>query len=308
MNPQGTSSQGNNSTDIFDTELDTPESLGPWGDELGEKKERSLRVYFQNVNGIPCHDNWAEWNHIITYLKSKQVDIAGLAETNIKWTKQSTSAAKRQLTSHINPATLIAASCDEPCPFKYQRGGVLLATLGKLTGRIETTGQDPLGLGRWAYTKYIGRNGKALIIISAYRVAQSNLTPGDNTSYNQQYRALRRQGVENPKPKKLFCSHLLSQIQAWTAQNTDILLMLDANDDLTDPDFGKFMDQCKLYDLLGTHHSINSPPTYIRGSRTIDYLLATENVIKATQQCDMNSYNDTISSDHRSLWADIDIP
>lgn len=180
--------------------------------------------------------------------------------------------------------------------------------MGRLTGRIEETGKDPLGLGRWVYTKHIGRSRCTLLIIIAYRVAQSSMTPGDNTSYNQQYRALRRQGIDNPKPKQLFCQHLLPHIQAWTAKKYKILLMLDANDDMTDADFGHFMDRCELFDLLGTHHSMHGPPTYIRGSRSIDYLLATKNGAMATQQCGMNSFNDIISSDHCALWADIDIP
>ena len=84
--------------------------------------------------------------------------------------------------------------------------------------------------------------------------------------------------------------------------------MLDANDDMENPDFGRFMDKSDLYEILGTHHSIHSPPTYIGGTRTIDYLLGTKNVVRATQRCGMNHFNDNIISDHRGLWADIDIP
>ena len=84
--------------------------------------------------------------------------------------------------------------------------------------------------------------------------------------------------------------------------------MMDANDDLEDADFGRFMDNTNLYDILGTHHSVHSPPTYIRGTRTIDYILGTKNVVRATQNCGMNPFNDTIVTDHRGLWVDIDIP
>ena len=131
---------------------------------------------------------------------------------------------------------------------------------------------------------------------------------GENTAYNQQYRALRRQGVNEPKSKRLFCENLLPLIQHWTQQHFEILLMLDANDTIGSSDFGKFLDQTELYYVLGNHHSAHSPPTYIRGTRTIDFLLGTKNVIQATKKCGMTSFNEGITSDHRALWADIDIP
>ena len=84
--------------------------------------------------------------------------------------------------------------------------------------------------------------------------------------------------------------------------------MMDVNDDLENVDFGRFMDNTNLYDILGTHHSVHSPPTYIRGTRTIDYILGTKNIVKATQNCGMNPFNDTIVTAHRGLWVDIDIP
>ena len=85
--------------------------------------------------------------------------------------------------------------------------------MGKMTGRISGFSKDVRGLGRWTYTKYQGREGRKLIVMTAYRVSQQSLTPGDNTAYNQQYRTLRRQGVDQPKPKKTFCADLLPLIQ-----------------------------------------------------------------------------------------------
>ena len=158
------------------------------------KDSRTLRIYFQNINGLPVNDNWAEWNHISSYLKDNKVDISGFAETNINWNKQLESVVKRHLLAHIKPATVQTSSCYEPSKYTYQRGGVLMTTIGNMTGRTGEAGEDPLGLGRWTFTKYLGRQGKTLIVATAYRVAQNALTTGDNTAYNQQYRALRRKG------------------------------------------------------------------------------------------------------------------
>ena len=93
----------------------------------------------------------------------------------------------------IRSSTLQTASCEEPTKYRYQRGGVIMATMGKMTGRIGSTGEDIMGL-------------------------------------------------------------------SWLKEKYKILLMLDANDDLDSPDFGRFLDQTDLYDILGNHHSVNSPP------------------------------------------------
>ena len=79
-----------------------------------------------------------------------------------------------------------------------------MKNLGRMTGRIRKTVQDNLGLGRWTYTKYFGKEGRTLTVVTVYIVAQAKITPGDNITYNQQYISLRRQGIDNPKPKKYF--------------------------------------------------------------------------------------------------------
>ena len=109
--------------DVFNVGSSPPDRISAWGDTMEMKSNRTLRVYFQNINGIPSHDQWAEWNHIVSYLKSKQIDVTGLAETNLKWTKQQTATAKRYLTAQMMPATLLTTACDEPTLYNYQRGG-----------------------------------------------------------------------------------------------------------------------------------------------------------------------------------------
>ena len=98
--------QGNYQKDLFDETHQQTEHNSRWGDALSHKVDRTLRIYFQNINGLPHNDHWAEWNHIISYLKKHRVDIGGFAEPNIKWTKQLTAAAKHQVLAHVKPSTL----------------------------------------------------------------------------------------------------------------------------------------------------------------------------------------------------------
>eukprot|EP00978_Attheya_sp_CCMP212_P048541 scaffold538145_cov51-Attheya_sp.AAC.1 len=49
---------------------------------------------------------------------------------------------------------------------------------------------------------------------------------------------------------------------------------------------------------------MNSPPTYLRGSNTIDFMLGTERVCRAVIYGGMLRFKDRIHSDHRGLYLD----
>ena len=61
------------------------ELIVDYGDRLGEKGAGKLRIGFQNINGIKGTINAA--NEIFEVIEDKDVDIMGLAETNINWTE-----------------------------------------------------------------------------------------------------------------------------------------------------------------------------------------------------------------------------
>ena len=51
--------------------------------------------------------------------------------------------------------------------------------------------------------------------------------------------------------------------------------MIDANTNLLDARLQRILTDGGLYDLIGSKHGINSPPTYQRGSQTIDFMFGT---------------------------------
>ena len=90
-------------------------------------------------------------------------------------------------------------------------------------------------------------------------------------------------------------------IQEWIAQGAEVLLMVDANSPLSDVHFSKFMTDTGLFDVLGALHGMDSPRTYNRGSKTIDFILGTENIIRAVRRGGMLKFKDGIDRDHRGL-------
>ena len=74
-----------NKTSLFFTSDTPPENNSAWGDNIIPKKSDTLRLYFQNINGVQSNTNWNKWRDIVTGMTNNQVDIMGLVETNINW-------------------------------------------------------------------------------------------------------------------------------------------------------------------------------------------------------------------------------
>lgn len=63
-----------------------PVSNLPFGDDLNSSKpNHTVRILFNNVNGIYKSQNWSSFTNFIKTAKSLSIDIIGLAETNVKW-------------------------------------------------------------------------------------------------------------------------------------------------------------------------------------------------------------------------------
>ena len=97
------------------------------------------------------------------------------------------------------------------------------------------------------------KKGKKVLIISAYRVSQTYAgEAGYTTAFMQQYRALVKDNVSNPKPKQRCLLDLAQEIQEWRKRFVDnsIILMMDANGDNTDDHLQTFIRDTGLQDVV----------------------------------------------------------
>ena len=68
----------------------------------------------------------------------------------------------------------------------------------------------------------------------------------------------------------------------------------------------KLCKTCQLYDPLTYRHDLpNSISTYIRGTKQIDYILVSVNILKALIQCGMTAFNELTTTDHRGFHLDL---
>ena len=76
----------------------------------------------------------------------------------------------------------------------------------------------------------------------------------------------------------------------------------------TDPDgISKIACSLSLVDALREYHSQELPPTYARGTRCLDYALATPIVADAIARCGYEAFNSRHSSDHRAMYIDLNM-
>ena len=163
-----------------------------WGDQLNDKAHHTIRIYFQNINGIIYKKSWDKWKETVDILNEHNIDVAGLVETNINWNPTNCSIAQSILRVRNKNSVMQNSHSDEPTTSSYQPGGMSLILQNNLIGAIDSNGNDDRGLGRWSFSIINGKQHHKLVIITAYRLTHDNI-PGDDTVYAQQYRLLRRQ-------------------------------------------------------------------------------------------------------------------
>ena len=90
----------------------------------------------------------------------------------------------------------------------------MLGLAPHMASRREDNGLDTKG--RWTWVQLSGKQGKSILVVTAYRVSQTYPSEaGYFTAYMQEYRAFLKENVHNPKPKKRFLTDLAEFITTW---------------------------------------------------------------------------------------------
>jgi len=235
----------------------------PWGDTMHLAQPHDFfQVLSKNVGTL--NTNSLDMTAITTELHAMNTSIFLAQKTNTVWnpmTLQQLATQCHQVYHHKKMAT---SSSSEKCKGNIQPGGTLTLALGKWASRVIHQGHDKL-LGRWSYLELIGQNGKCIIIASAYRVCTQEFNATMNTVTAQQTRLLQQQGIKNPKPRIQFLTDLIQQIQTWRQAGKEIILSMDANEDVDHP-HSEIMRLFNETDLIDLHHhrylALRKPATH----------------------------------------------
>jgi len=176
--------------------------------------------------------------------------------------------------------------------------------LRQLTARVVKCGKDPLGRFTWQEILLDGQ--RTLLIVTAYRVVQRRTTGcGPTTSMMQQWRKLREQGNNDPKPRQQILDDLTVFLKPYEQAGNEILIMIDANDPIDSMPMDKFMDDLNLCDLMSDYLPATPPTTYQRGRQKIDHIVGTMGINLAMIRAYVIPFGtDSPKSDHAICGID----
>jgi hypothetical protein len=283
-----------------------------YGNPLGPKASGHARFLMNNPNKISAQNNFVDFQYICQRMMAHDVDIWGLSETGLDWKQAFVRNRCNTILKDFYPhSRLIGSTSDVPCKGAVQYGGTCTVATGKWTGRIESSGSDSHGLGRWSWLRLNGKNGRRITMVTVYQVCnQSISTAGAKTAYTQQWHLLRQAGEKDPNPRMSFCKDLDTFLTPLQASGDEFIIMGDLNEHLGDSTSGMNAVVAKfgLVDSTAYHHGIeNEVGTYSRSKNRLDYILCSNDIATTIWRCGVLPFNFVISSDHRGVFIDVDI-
>ena len=109
---------------------------------------------------------------------------------------------------------------------------------------------------------------------------------------------------------KTTINDLIVEIKNKQKNGHKIIVTMDGNEEFSSSLGGiaKLCREFKLYDAFSQRFkNAKLPNTHIKGSKRIDYILYSFNILKAIHQSGMPAFGELVTSDHRGLNIDIPI-
>ena len=291
-------------TDLHGNPQDTNDGEA-YGDILAPKHEGILRLMLHNVNCLPADAKHEKSKKLIATIAHKQIDIALLTEAGLCWslvdntnkwyerTRLSFQASRSELA--FNKTELTRTS-------QRQYGGVIAMAVDDVAHRVKEQGQDPTGLGRWAWLLLEGKQNHQLRVISVYRPVDS---VGPDTVYSQQQRFL-FQNQRHDNPRKALYTDLYDEVEKWKNAGEHIIIGIDANEDVRTGDTINTFRALGMREMILQAHQGRSPPATCNKNKQrepIDGIFATPGLRLIAGG--YAPYDSGCFSDHRYLWVDI---
>ena len=139
----------------------------------GVKRMNDLvNVFYTNAKSLQIFGRSPKLNLAQDQLQKEDIDIIAILEAGYRWNRLIEKQVKYQLRA-IKGNTTISTSCVDDGEPGSLAGGTLTATVGGITGCVQDKGSDKQG--RWSWVKLRGKNEAKLIIITGYRVCDSDV-------------------------------------------------------------------------------------------------------------------------------------
>ena len=275
-----------------------------WGDDLTKKQKHIIRIMFQNINGFGCSkEDETKTKGFYDLMKSSEVDIYAMAETNVDWRRVSKKYTIWDQTKEWFETVSTSASYNQHDRYKkpYQPGGTAVVTQGDMALRVMNNEQDINKMGRWSSVLYRGKDNIRLRVVSVY-FATKPQEFGDRKAYIQQQNALLKLKIPGD-PITNFWNDFWRALDKWIDDGEQLVICGDWNRDVRDEAFVEEFVSRNLHPAVtGKHDASKAPETYNGGRLPIDEIFISSTLsLKHAGYLEHGSSN----GDHRPLWVDI---
>ena len=155
-----------------------------FGDLLGEKEEKTIRIGLQNIKNLSENSNTDKSHKLFKYIKETNYDIfndrnrpcLSYIEPENQWFERVCTLTRSKLSYVFNIKEKKGRLSRLP-------GGVAMIATDQVAHRMTAMGTDLTGLGRWTCMTFRGKNNIMLRVVTWYRPCEAT---GVSTTYQQQ--------------------------------------------------------------------------------------------------------------------------
>jgi hypothetical protein len=284
-----------------------------YGDPISVKTDDILRLGFQNFNGLTGRDNDPVDVSLRQWITKWDFDVFGLSEVNMYWPQvRKELQFLERVNSWFNPLQTRALCSYNKNEIRKHRsirqyGGTAQISRGNAALRQVDRDEDPSGLGRWVWQKYMGKDQRVLRVITAYRPIKT-AAASLYTVYRQHWAHYKSLGTERD-PRAAILDDLTTAIQEWRKDGEHIVLMMDANEDVRGTTMTQFLATLQMREVILERNGEDvAPRTHIRGQKPIDGIFVTDSIdIINGGYASFDQGVQARRADHRCLWIDIHV-
>jgi hypothetical protein len=282
-------------------------SNSSWGSEIDSKSDRSFRYCFLNICGLPV-DALHEKHQLLTQCMQKNsIDLLGLSEINLNFKNIIPSQQWKHRFAFQRHASHYAINEHSTSTDRRLFGGTGFLTTQATSQKLETKGEDPLGLGCWTWALLTGRQGIKVRVIQGYRpVLDTSNRAGSVYSQQEKYFYDIKEYWE---PRQAFLDDLGAEIRKWKADGNLIILGLNLNDDTWDSPAADTINDWAILNALKHHHpTLPNVATCNKNTRNkpVDGIWCSPSI--EILQAGMTGFGSPHigHTNHRMLWVDFD--
>ena len=175
-----------------------------------------MRLVCSNINNLPVDIDEPKEVSIFQAIREREVDIWLLQEIGLHWSNLSkTRQWRSRVDKYLNPKctkTRCSHNIHDTTGTRVQAGGTGVLAHDKISHFAMGSGSDNAKLGRWTWSRFRGKHGMVLRVVSVYRPCESS--GGERTAWSQ-HKTYLNDNNDDRNPRDAFMEDLKTEVQAW---------------------------------------------------------------------------------------------